>query len=87
MLLKSRIASLVHNSFKKKDGSTRYTHIKIGGRKGYFVNSINGGGENMYTTNQRCKMVDFLVDNIFVKMSFSSSDWNPYGNELCTIAG
>ena len=44
-LLKSRIASLVHNSFKKKDESTCYTHIKDGKWKGYFINSINGGGE------------------------------------------
>ena len=51
-LLKSRIASLVHNPFKKKDGSTRYTHIKVGQRKGYFINSINGGGENLYTADQ-----------------------------------
>ena len=44
-LLKSQIASLVHNSFKKKHGSTRYIHIKVGQRKGYFINSINGGEE------------------------------------------
>ena len=28
-LLQSRIAALVHNSFKKKDGSTCNTHIKV----------------------------------------------------------
>ena len=27
-LLKSRISNLVHNAFRKKDGSVRYTHIK-----------------------------------------------------------
>ena len=41
---KSRIASLVHNTFKKKDGSTRCTHIKLDRGRGYFINSINGGG-------------------------------------------
>ena len=56
----------VHNSFKKKDGSTRYTDIKVGQRKGYFNNSIYGGGEKKYTADQMCNMVDFLVDNIFV---------------------
>ena len=35
----------VHNLFKKKDGSTRYSHIKVGQREGYFINFINGGGE------------------------------------------
>ena len=48
----------VHNLFKKKDGSTRYTHIKVGQREGYFINSINGGGEEMYT-DQICNMTDF----------------------------
>ena len=33
----------------------------------YFNNSINGGGEKMYTADQICNMVDFLADNIFVK--------------------
>ena len=57
----------VHNSFQKKDGSTSYTHIKVGQRKGYFNNSISGGGEKMYTADQMCNMVDSLEDNIFVK--------------------
>ena len=36
-----------------------------------------------------CSMIDFLVDNIFVKfsgVSISLGYWNPYGNELCSIA-
>ena len=63
-MLKSRMASLVHNSFKKKDGSTRYTHIKVGQRKGYFIDS---SGEKMYTADQICNRIDFSVDNICVK--------------------
>ena len=59
--------SFVYNSFKKKDGSTRYTYIKVGQRKGYFINSINGGGEKLYTADQMCNIIDFLVDNISVK--------------------
>ena len=35
----------VHNSFKKKDGSTRYTHIKAGQTEEYFINSVNSCGE------------------------------------------
>ena len=46
-LLMSRIAALVHNSFKKKDESTLYTHINVGQRKGYFINSINGSGSSL----------------------------------------
>ena len=40
--------------------------MRIGQRKGYFVNSINRNVENMYTADQICSMTDFLV-HIFVK--------------------
>ena len=67
-LLKSRITALVHNSFKKRDGSNRYTHIKITSGKGYFIVTINPGGDNLYTVDQICRMVEFLIDNISVKV-------------------
>ena len=66
-LLKSRISNLVHNAFRKKDGSVRYTHIKITRAKGYFAHDINGGGDNMYTADNICKMIEFLIDNIFMQ--------------------
>ena len=66
-LLKSRISNLVHNAFRKKDGSARYTHIKVMRAKGYFTHDINGSGGNMYTPDNICKMTEFLIDNIFVQ--------------------
>ena len=66
-LLKSRITALIHNSFKRRNGSNRYTHIKIMSGKGYFIETINPGGDNLYTADQICRMVEFLLDNIFVK--------------------
>ena len=36
--------------------------------KGYFIDNINQGGDNLYTADQICKMVEFLIDNIFVKL-------------------
>ena len=66
-LLKSRITALIHNSFKRRNGSNRYTHIKIMSGKGYFIDTINPGGDNLYTADQICRMVEFLIDNIFVK--------------------
>ena len=33
--------------------------------KGYFTHDINGGGDNMYTANNICKMIELLIDNIF----------------------
>ena len=59
-LLKSRISSLVHNAFRKKDGSVRYTHIKVTREKGYFTYDINGGGDGMYTAPDNiCKILNF----------------------------
>ena len=66
-LLKSRITALIHNSFKWRNGSNRYTHIKITNGKGYFIDTINPGGDNLYTADQICGMVGFLIDNIFVR--------------------
>ena len=66
-LLKTKISNLVHNVFRKKDGSVRCTHIKIMRSKGYFTHDINGGRDNMYTADKICKMIEFLIDNIFVK--------------------
>ena len=66
-MLKSRITALVHNSFKRRDESNRCAHIKITSGKGYFINTINPGGDNLYTADQICKIVEFLIDNIFVK--------------------
>ena len=66
-LLKSQITALVHNSFKRRDGSNRYTHIKITSWKAYFIDTINPGGDNLYTADQISRTVEFLIDNIFVK--------------------
>ena len=50
-LLKSRISNLVHNAFRKKDGSVSYTHIKVTRAKWNFTHDINGGGDGMYTAD------------------------------------
>ena len=64
---KIRISNLVHNTFRKKDGSVRYTHIKVTRAQGYFTHDISGSGDNMYTADNICKMIEFLIDNIFVQ--------------------
>ena len=66
-LLKSRISNLVQNVFRLKDGSLSYTHIKVIRTKWYFAHDINGSGDNMYTADNICKMIEFLIDNIFVQ--------------------
>ena len=57
----------VHNSFKKKDGSTRYTHITLDRGRGTSIIPSMAVEKKMYTVDQTCNMVDFLADNIFVK--------------------
>ena len=57
----------MHNAFRKKDGSVRYTHIKIIRAQGYFTHDINGSGDKMYTADNICKMIEFLIDYIFVQ--------------------
>ena len=49
------------------DGSVRYTHIKVTKAQGYFTHDINGGDDNMYTADNICKMIEILIDNIFVQ--------------------
>ena len=66
-LLKSRISNLIRNAFRKKDGSVRYTYIKVTRERGHFTHDINGGGDGMYTADCICKMTEFLIDNIFVQ--------------------
>ena len=63
-VLKCRMSTLVHNVFRKKDGSVAYKHTKVTRAKGYFTHDINGGRDGMYTADNICKMIEFLIDNI-----------------------
>ena len=65
----------MYNTFRKKDGSVRYTHIKLTRAKRYFTHDINGGGDNMFTADSICEMIEFLIDNIFVQ--FGGVQWGP----------
>ena len=65
-LLRSRMNNIINNAFKHKNGATRYTHIKVGRNKSYFTNDpLNG--DNKYTASDICKMIEFLVDNIYAR--------------------
>ena len=67
-LLKSCMNNIINNAFKHKNGATWYTHIKLGRNKSYFTNDpLNG--DNKYTASGICKMIEFLVDNIYVRFS------------------
>ena len=65
-LLTSRMNNIINNAFKHKHGATRYTHIKVGRNKSCFTSDpLNG--DNKYTANDICKMIEFLVGNIYVR--------------------
>ena len=65
-LFKSRMNNIINNAFKHKNGATRYTYIKVGRNKSYFTSDpLNG--DNKYTANDICKMIEFFVDNIYVR--------------------
>ena len=56
-------------AFKHKNGATQYTHIKVGRNKSYFTSDpLNG--DNKYTANDICRMIEFLVDNICMYVRF-----------------
>ena len=50
--------------------------MKVRRSKGYLIHGINGGGDNTYTADNICKMIEFLIGNIFVQCgaSFPSGD-------------
>ena len=65
-LLKSRMNNIVSNCFQHKNGAPRYTHIKVGRSESCFANDpLNG--DNKYTADYICNMIEFLVDNIYVR--------------------
>ena len=66
-LLKSRITSLVHNSFKRKDGKIRYSFIKAGKYGNCYFTKKDEAGEGKYSAKSICKMIEFLIDNIYVR--------------------
>ena len=86
-LLKSCMNSIINNAFKHKNGATRYTHIKVCRNKSYFTSDpLNG--DNKYTADDICKMIEFLVDNIYVRFGgqlFRQMVGIPMGTNCATL--
>ena len=56
----------INNAFKHKNGAAQYTHNKVGRNKSYFTHDpLNG--DNKYTANDICKIIEFFMDNIYVR--------------------
>ena len=78
--------NIINNTFKHKNGATRYTHIKVGRNKSYFTSDpLNG--DNKYTANDICKMIEFLVDNIYMSSNIPSAPaYGVYASQLIRYA-
>ena len=63
--LKSRLATIIRNSFLHKNGNRRYKYLVLGREGPYFVKE-HSDAKNKYTEEDIIKMLEFLVDNIFV---------------------
>ena len=63
--LKSRLATIIRNSFIHKNGNRRYKFLVLGHEGPYFVKE-HSDSKNKYTEDEIVNMLEFLVDNIFV---------------------
>ena len=63
--LKSRLATIIRNSFLHKNGNRRYKYLVLGREGPYFMKE-HSDSKNKYTEEDIIKMLEFLVDNIFV---------------------
>ena len=58
--------NIINNAFKHKNGATRHTHIRAGRNKSCFtIDPLNG--DSKYTASDICKVIEFLVDNIYFR--------------------
>ena len=63
--LKSRLATIIRNSFIHKNGNLRYKLLVLGREGPYFVKE-HSDSKNKCTEDDIVNMLEFLVDNIFV---------------------
>ena len=63
--LKSRLATIIRNSFIHKTGNRRYKYLVLGREGPYFVRE-HSDSKSKYTEEDIIRMLEFLVDNIVV---------------------
>ena len=83
--LKSRLATIIRNSFIHKNGNRRYKYLVLGREGPYFV-SEHSDSKSKYTEEDIIRMLEFLVDNIFVVFAgkvFQQIIGIPMGTNWC----
>ena len=63
--LKVRLTSIIRNAFIFKNGNRRYKYLVLGHEETYFVKE-HSDSKSKYSEDDIIKMLEFLVDNIFV---------------------
>ena len=63
--LKDRLASIIRNAFIFRNGNRRYKYLVLGHEEIYFVKE-HSDSKHKYSEDDIIKMLEFLVDNIFV---------------------
>ena len=63
--LKRRLATIIRNSFIHKIGNRRYKYFVLGREGPYFIRE-HSDSKSKYTEEDIIRMLEFLVDNIFV---------------------
>ena len=58
---------VVHQIFLYKNGSRRYNHLMVNGDRTFFTNEETSAGKK-YDETLICQMIDFLIDNIYIKI-------------------
>ena len=83
--LKSRLATIIRNSFIHKNGNRRYKFLVLGREGPYFVKE-HSNSKNKYTEDDIINMLEFLVDNIFRgfrRKGFPTDSRHSNGHKLC----
>ena len=63
--LKNRLSSIIRNAFIFKNGNRRYKYLVLGHEDTYFMKE-HSDSKNKYSEDDIIKMLEFLIDNIFV---------------------
>ena len=63
--MKHRLTSIIRKAFIFKNGNRSYTYLVLGHEETYFVRE-HSDSKNKYSEDDIIKMLEFLVDNIFV---------------------
>ena len=63
--LKDRLTSIIRNAFIFRNGNRRYKYLVLGHEETYFVKE-HSDSKCKYSEDDIIKMLEFLVDNIFV---------------------